>query len=405
MAQTTESASTETKTNKEGVQIKGKDVILLNAPEVKLSPKTPLLTKAQDVAGAINELFQLDPGGGDSDYKSDPDWEIWKQLPEPKPNQVIYGIRIVDLSYAKGSVYYTEYEKNSDGIYNPVESSKVECHFYFLLGGYKDDDGDTCDPAYTIDWGDGTTSSHPGGKIKDAKSEVMGVNGWNAGQNSLCHRYTETGLYIVTVTIDEKCGSFYGPDTNVNNNGNTSFDNVRAPRTVFAKVGTAVPTHNYPANVIGCPRYIKFLQIPRELFHAQEAFYNSPTNSDYALQFINTITQMSQMKANQFANCYSLTENGVDCSAVESIANYAFYGCYSLRKLVLPNCTSIGANAFYNCYGLKSIEAPNCISIGGNAFYNCYALHTIKVADGCTFGSNAFYNCYSLYPHPDGSIN
>lgn len=57
------------KDGKEGVNIKGQDVILLDAPEVRLSPDTPLLTNAQDVAGAINELFQLEPGGGE--YLSD----------------------------------------------------------------------------------------------------------------------------------------------------------------------------------------------------------------------------------------------------------------------------------------------------------------------------------------------
>ena len=53
------------KDGKEGVNIKGQDVVLLDAPEVRLSPDTPLLTNAQDLAGAINELFQSEPGGGD----------------------------------------------------------------------------------------------------------------------------------------------------------------------------------------------------------------------------------------------------------------------------------------------------------------------------------------------------
>ena len=44
---------------KEGVEIKGKDVIVLNSPEVLLSPDTPLDTEAQDIAGAINELKAL----------------------------------------------------------------------------------------------------------------------------------------------------------------------------------------------------------------------------------------------------------------------------------------------------------------------------------------------------------
>lgn len=58
MDSTTESASTETKTYKEGQLIKGKDFIRLESPLVLLSKNTPLLTEAQDVAGAINELFQ-----------------------------------------------------------------------------------------------------------------------------------------------------------------------------------------------------------------------------------------------------------------------------------------------------------------------------------------------------------
>ena len=55
-------------THKEGTLIKGKDVIQLEAPEVLLSPDTPLLTEAQDVAGAINELFRSGSGGGDDVY-------------------------------------------------------------------------------------------------------------------------------------------------------------------------------------------------------------------------------------------------------------------------------------------------------------------------------------------------
>lgn len=45
-----------------GVEIYGRDVIHLNG---KVTSKTPLLTAAQDFAGAINELFQSGTGGGD----------------------------------------------------------------------------------------------------------------------------------------------------------------------------------------------------------------------------------------------------------------------------------------------------------------------------------------------------
>lgn len=56
MSTTAESATTEAIT-KEGVEIKGKDVIKLNAPEI-LPPEGQLLTNAQDIVGAINELFR-----------------------------------------------------------------------------------------------------------------------------------------------------------------------------------------------------------------------------------------------------------------------------------------------------------------------------------------------------------
>lgn len=54
---------------KEGIEIKGRDVILLDAPEVLLSPDTPLLTEAQDIAGAINELFQSGGEGSDGNLR------------------------------------------------------------------------------------------------------------------------------------------------------------------------------------------------------------------------------------------------------------------------------------------------------------------------------------------------
>lgn len=66
----TESASTEMKTYKEGELIKGKDFIRLESPLVLLSKKTPLLTEAQDVAGAINELFQSGTGAANGSFRA-----------------------------------------------------------------------------------------------------------------------------------------------------------------------------------------------------------------------------------------------------------------------------------------------------------------------------------------------
>lgn len=48
-----------------GLEVHGEEAVKLNAPFVYLSDDTPLLTTAQDLAGAINELFQGGSGGGD----------------------------------------------------------------------------------------------------------------------------------------------------------------------------------------------------------------------------------------------------------------------------------------------------------------------------------------------------
>jgi len=60
-------------------------------------------------------------------------------------------------------------------------------------------------------------------------------------------------------------------------------------------------------------------------------------------------------------------------SGVESIGNYAFYGCSGLTSITIPNSvTSIGSRAFMDCSNLTSITIPSSVtSIGADAFYNC----------------------------------
>ena len=59
--------------------------------------------------------------------------------------------------------------------------------------------------------------------------------------------------------------------------------------------------------------------------------------------------------------------------SVTRIKNYAFYCCYGLTSVTIPNSvTSIGSLAFYGCSGLTSVTIPNSVtSIGESAFYSC----------------------------------
>ena len=65
---------------------------------------------------------------------------------------------------------------------------------------------------------------------------------------------------------------------------------------------------------------------------------------------------------------------------------------------VTYSVTSIGENAFFYCYGLTSIEIPNSVtSIGESAFYKCYLLLDVTIPNSVTsIGNYAFSMCTSL---------
>ena len=83
-------------------------------------------------------------------------------------------------------------------------------------------------------------------------------------------------------------------------------------------------------------------------------------------------------------------------SHVTSIAMCAFYNCYSLASVTIPEgVTSIANYAFCNCYTLGSVTIPEGVtSISTNAFANCYSLANIifEPTTPPTAGSNAFNN-------------
>ena len=68
----------------------------------------------------------------------------------------------------------------------------------------------------------------------------------------------------------------------------------------------------------------------------------------------------------------SVTYNGKTYT-VTNIGDCAFYSCYSLKSVTIPNSvTSIGYFAFYGCSRLTSITIPNSVtSIGERAFEGC----------------------------------
>ena len=47
---------------------------------------------------------------------------------------------------------------------------------------------------------------------------------------------------------------------------------------------------------------------------------------------------------------------------VKEIANYAFYGCKSLKEIIIPSSvTEIGYGAFWDCSSLKKVIIPGSV--------------------------------------------
>jgi len=69
---------------------------------------------------------------------------------------------------------------------------------------------------------------------------------------------------------------------------------------------------------------------------------------------------------------------------VTRIGQEAFYYCYNLKTISLPNTIeSIGNDAFYYCQNLATIEIPASVtSVGRNLFRYCRSLNSLTVAKG-----------------------
>ena len=98
--------------------------------------------------------------------------------------------------------------------------------------------------------------------------------------------------------------------------------------------------------------------------------------------------------------------NNIACK-VTSIGSSAFYNCYDLNSVTIPNSvTSIDFNAFHGCSGLTSVTIPASVtSIGDNAFSGCSSLTSVTIPNSVTsIGSNAFDDTAWYNNQPDGTV-
>ena len=80
--------------------------------------------------------------------------------------------------------------------------------------------------------------------------------------------------------------------------------------------------------------------------------------------------------------------------SVHTIGKNAFWGCSSIRDIIIEGSASIGDRTFYNCKNLRSVMLSNVTSIGKEAFKGCKKLRSITLPNSLTeLDSRAFLDC------------
>jgi hypothetical protein len=125
---------------------------------------------------------------------------------------------------------------------------------------------------------------------------------------------------------------------------------------------------------------------------ANYAFYQC-----YSLTSVTIGTNVTSIGSAAFWDCYTLTSVMIP-NGVTNIMDHTFYACGSLTNVIIPNSvTSIGTEAFLGCEWLPNVIIPNSVTnIGFEAFYGCGLTNMLIPNSVTSIGDQAFLNCSLL---------
>ena len=132
---------------------------------------------------------------------------------------------------------------------------------------------------------------------------------------------------------------------------------------------------------------------PTEAVEIDGIYYNLVRNAKTA-----EVTKNPSRYSGDIVIPESVTYGGVQYS-VDSIGVKAFFDCYDLTSVTIPNSvTSIGDYAFQVCSGITSVKIPNSVTkIGFSAFAGCSGLTSVTIPNSVTsIGDGAFSYCSGL---------
>jgi|GEM_PF-2247451 len=292
---------------------------------------------------------------------------------------------------------------------------------------------------YTVNWGDGTSTTVASGVQADHLYNYSGITDTSTSSTTL----TVDGMKQCVVSITPVSGNLTSINFNVKhakaglvsgmgvNWLEVNVQGASLAGTVPIAFGTAtqVVYYNYLERINigttgvftsmtymfqGCRALRSIAGIPdvTSVVYISNMFVNC--NALQTIPAFSGSVSNVQYMGSMFLNCYSLQTIPAFTGSVAAVTNTAnmFLNCYSLQTIpAFPGSVANvnGMNAmFMNCYSLQTIPAfPGSVAAVTNMasmFLNCYSLQTIPAFPGSvaavTTMASMFQNCYSLQTIP-----
>jgi hypothetical protein len=223
---------------------------------------------------------------------------------------------------------------------------------------------------YTVDWGDGTVTTHASNTLAEKKYEYSAIS-----ESTLSSR----GYKQVVVKLT---------GTNI-----TQFQTQR-PHSAIASTATNVLATwlEYHINLPNCT----FLRFNRA------SFTNGPFQSWVEKVTINKLGNITSFNS-LFNSFYALQEVVINATTTGvTDTNFMFQECFYLKSVPLfdtSNVTNI-SNMFSSCYSLETIPSFNFGSVvtATNVFINCYSIDNIPALNlgNATSMYGFFQGCTNL---------
>ena len=186
---------------------------------------------------------------------------------------------------------------------------------------------------------------------------------------------------------------------------NCGFTSIEIPSSVI----------NFSYNIFCNNTKLKSAKFQEGIIRIPDGIFSNCT----ALKTVELSSSIVEVGYSSFAECISLKSfpfsqiTKIDWSSFQSSgieeadlsnvtdftnANYLFYFCESLKKVVLPdNVTFLPSNMFWGCKKLKEVNLPSSLeTISDNLFGYCGFTEITIPSSVRSIGSEAFYGCESL---------